>query len=26
ETKSDPDDNKEVEPPKKGFWSRFFGN
>ncbi|MGK8968140.1 DUF536 domain-containing protein [Staphylococcus epidermidis] len=26
ETKSDPDDNREVEPPKKGFWSRFFGN
>ena len=26
ETKSNPDDNKEVEPPKKGFWSRFFGN
>ena len=26
ETKSDLDDNKEVEPPKKGFWSRFFGN
>ena len=26
ETKNDPDDNKEVEPPKKGFWSRFFGN
>jgi hypothetical protein len=25
ETKSDPDDNREVEPPKKGFWSRFFG-
>jgi len=25
-TKSDPDDNREVEPPKKGFWSRFFGN
>ena len=19
-------DNREVEPPKKGFWSRFFGN
>lgn len=26
ETKSDPDDNREVELPKKGFWSRFFGN
>lgn len=26
ETKSDPDDNREVEPPKKGFWSRFFDN
>ena len=26
ETKSDPDDNREVDPPKKGFWSRFFGN
>ena len=26
ETKSDPNDNREVEPPKKGFWSRFFGN
>ena len=26
ETKSDSDDNREVEPPKKGFWSRFFGN
>lgn len=26
ETKSDPDDDREVEPPKKGFWSRFFGN
>ena len=26
ETKSDPDNNREVEPPKKGFWSRFFGN
>ena len=26
ETKSDPDDNRKVEPPKKGFWSRFFGN
>lgn len=26
ETKSDLDDNKEVEAPKKGFWSRFFGN
>lgn len=26
ETKSDPDDNREVEPPKKGFWSRLFGN
>lgn len=26
ETKSGPDDNREVEPPKKGFWSRFFGN
>lgn len=26
ETKSNPDDNREVEPPKKGFWSRFFGN
>ncbi|WP_210135107.1 DUF536 domain-containing protein [Staphylococcus sp. GDX8P80P] len=26
ETKSDPDDNREVEPSKKGFWSRFFGN
>ena len=26
EMKSDPDDNREVEPPKKGFWSRFFGN
>ena len=26
ETKSDPDDNREIEPPKKGFWSRFFGN
>ncbi|BGE83564.1 DUF536 domain-containing protein [Staphylococcus petrasii] len=25
-TKSDPDVNREVEPPKKGFWSRFFGN
>lgn len=26
EAKSDLDDNREVEPPKKGFWSRFFGN
>ena len=26
ETKSEPNDNREVEPPKKGFWSRFFGN
>ena len=26
ETKRDPDDNREIEPPKKGFWSRFFGN
>ena len=26
EMKSDPDDNREVESPKKGFWSRFFGN
>lgn len=26
ETKSDPDDNGEVESPKKGFWSRLFGN
>ncbi|WP_145438998.1 DUF536 domain-containing protein [Staphylococcus hominis] len=26
ETKSDSDDNREIEPPKKGFWSRFFGN
>lgn len=26
ETKSNPDDNREVKPPKKGFWSRFFGN
>ncbi|MCI2951255.1 DUF536 domain-containing protein [Staphylococcus haemolyticus] len=26
ETKSNSDDNREVEPPKKGFWSRFFGN
>ena len=26
ETKSDSDDNRKVEPPKKGFWSRFFGN
>ncbi|MGX0439331.1 putative coiled-coil protein SlyX [Staphylococcus hominis] len=26
ETKSDSNDNREVEPPKKGFWSRFFGN
>ena len=26
ETKSDSDDNREVESPKKGFWSRFFGN
>lgn len=26
ETKSDPNDNREIEPPKKGFWSRFFGN
>lgn len=26
ETKNDPDDNREVEPPKKGFWSRLFGN
>ncbi|MGX0147501.1 DUF536 domain-containing protein [Staphylococcus hominis] len=25
-TKSDPDDNREGGPPKKGFWSRFFGN
>ncbi|RQX29525.1 DUF536 domain-containing protein [Staphylococcus warneri] len=24
ETKSNPDDNREVEPPKKGFWSRLF--
>ncbi|MDT4035646.1 DUF536 domain-containing protein [Staphylococcus hominis] len=26
ETKSNSGDNREVEPPKKGFWSRFFGN
>lgn len=26
ETKSDSDDNREIEPPKKRFWSRFFGN
>ncbi|WP_394856214.1 DUF536 domain-containing protein [Staphylococcus borealis] len=26
ETKSDPNDNREIKPPKKGFWSRFFGN
>ena len=26
ETKSDHNDNREVEPPKKGFWSRLFGN
>ena len=26
ETKSDSDDNREIKPPKKGFWSRFFGN
>ena len=26
ETKSNSDDNREVESPKKGFWSRFFGN
>lgn len=26
DTKSDPDDSREIEPPKKGFWSRFFGN
>ena len=26
ETKNNPDDNRKVEPPKKGFWSRFFGN
>ena len=26
ETKNDPDDNREVEPSKKGFWSRLFGN
>ena len=26
EMKSDSDDNRETEPPKKGFWSRFFGN
>lgn len=26
ESKSNSDDNREVEPPKKGFWSRFFGN
>ena len=26
ETKSASDDNREIEPPKKGFWSRFFGN
>lgn len=26
ETKSDLNDNREVEPAKKGFWSRFFGN
>ncbi|MBF9292441.1 MULTISPECIES: DUF536 domain-containing protein [Staphylococcus] len=25
-TKRDPDDNRGIEPPKKGFWSRFFGN
>lgn len=26
ETKSDSDDNREVEQPKKRFWSRLFGN
>ncbi|QUX20068.1 DUF536 domain-containing protein (plasmid) [Staphylococcus haemolyticus] len=26
ETKSDHDDNRKIEPPKKGFWSRLFGN
>ena len=26
ETKSDLDDKKEIEPPKKRFWSRLFGN
>lgn len=26
EAKSYPDDNREVESPKRGFWSRFFGN
>ena len=25
ETKSNSDDNREVEPPKKGFWSRLLG-
>ncbi|WP_305809063.1 DUF536 domain-containing protein [Staphylococcus epidermidis] len=26
ETKSNLDNNREVEPPKKGFWSRLFGS
>ena len=26
ETKSDPNDNREAESPKKRFWSRLFGN
>lgn len=26
DTKSDHDDNRKIEPPKKGFWSRLFGN
>ena len=26
ETKSVSDNNREIEPPKKGFWSRLFGN
>ncbi|HDH5079520.1 TPA: DUF536 domain-containing protein, partial [Staphylococcus aureus] len=25
-TKNDSSDNREVEPPKKRFWSRLFGN
>lgn len=26
EATNDTDDNREMEPPKKGFWSRLFGN
>lgn len=26
ETKNSNDDNREMKPPKKGFWSRLFGN